>query len=115
DLLGREPGEALAPEIGKDELWAKKTKLVSGSRDWLALYQQRPTAAGGNVYKRSWIRYYVPSLKFKIDHGITADDVVVLPRIFDKQAQSWDCTFKSTDTSDFVSGQVWAKKRADFY
>ena len=115
DLLGREPGEALAPEIGKDEDWAEKTKRVSGSRDWLALYQQRPTAAGGNVFKRSWLRFYVPSLKFKIDHGIDDDNVVVLPRIFDKQAQSWDCTFKSTDTSDYVSGQVWAKKRADFY
>src|SRR5699024_4569267 len=30
DLLGREPGEALAPEIGKDEDWAEKTKRVSG-------------------------------------------------------------------------------------
>lgn len=26
-----------------------------------------------------------------------------------------DCTFKDTETSDYVSGQVWGKKRADFY
>lgn len=115
DLLGREVGEALAPEIGKDEEWAKRTKRVTGSRGWLALYQQRPTAAGGNIFLRSWIRYYVPNLQFKIDHGIDDDDVVILPRLFDKQSQSWDCTFKSTETSDYVSGQVWAKKKADYY
>ncbi len=43
------------------------------------------------------------------------DDVVILPRLFDRQAQSWDCTFKDTETSDYVSGQVWGKKRADFF
>ena len=47
--------------------------------------------------------------------GIDDDDVVILPRLFDRQAQSWDCTFKSTDTSDFVSGQVWGKKKVDYY
>lgn len=114
DLLGRNIGEALAPEIGKDEKWAEQTKVVSGSRDWAALYQQRPTPAGGNVFKRSWFKYYVPSLDKKTELGLS-DDVVILPRIFDRQAQSWDCTFKDTDTSDFVSGQVWGKKRADFY
>lgn len=41
--------------------------------------------------------------------------MVILPRLFDRQAQSWDCTFKDTETSDYVSGQVWGKKRADFY
>ncbi len=115
DLLGRKTGEALAPEIGKDEEWAERQKRVTGSRGWLALYQQRPTAAGGNVFQRSWMRYYVPDLQFKIDHGIDDDDVVILPRLFDRQAQSWDCTFKSTDTSDFVSGQVWGKKKVDYY
>ena len=34
DLLGREVGEALAPEIGKDEEWAAQTKAVTGSRGW---------------------------------------------------------------------------------
>ncbi len=114
DLLGREPGEALAPEIGKDEEWVAKTKAVTGSRGWAALYQQRPTPAGGNIFKRSWIKFYVPTLEKKIEFNL-GDDVVILPRLFDRQAQSWDCTFKDTETSDFVSGQVWGKKRADFY
>nr|DAN93145.1 MAG TPA: Large Terminase [Caudoviricetes sp.] len=114
DLLGRKPGEALAPEIGKDEEWAAKTKAVTGSRGWAALYQQRPTPAGGNIFKRSWIKFYVPTLAKKIEFNL-GDDVVILPRLFDRQAQSWDCTFKDTETSDYVSGQVWDKKRTDFY
>lgn len=114
DLLGRKEGESLAPEIGKDEKWAEKTKAVSGSRGWAALYQQRPTPAGGNVFKRSWIRFYVPTIEMKTKLGL-GDDVAVLPRLFDKQAQSWDCTFKNADTSDFVAGHVWAKKKADYY
>lgn len=114
DLLNREVGESLAPEIGKDEEWAKRTKEVSGSRGWAALYQQRPTPAGGNVFKRSWIKYYVPDIQTKVKYELD-DDVAILPRLFDREAQSWDCTFKSTETSDFVSGQVWGKKRTDFY
>ncbi|WP_413515863.1 phage terminase large subunit [Carnobacterium maltaromaticum] len=114
DLLGRKIGEPLAPEIGKDKKWAAKTKAVTGSRGWSALYQQRPTPAGGNVFKRNWIRYYVPSLEIKMRLGL-GDDVEILPRLFDKQSQSWDCTFKDTETSDFVSGQVWAKKKANYY
>lgn len=80
DLLGRKPGEALAPEIGKDEEWAAKTKAVTGSRGWAALYQQRPTPAGGNIFKRSWIKFYVPTLEKKVELNL-GDDVVILPRL----------------------------------
>lgn len=114
DLLGRKEGESLAPEIGKDEKWAEETRVVSGSRTWLALYQQRPTAAGGNIFKRSWVKYYVSTVEMKVKLGL-GDDVMVLPTQLDIQLQSWDCTFKGKETSDFVSGQVWAKRNADYY
>lgn len=114
DLLGRKEGEPLAPEIGKDEAWAARTKRVSGSRDWSSLYQQSPTPAGGNVFKRSWVKYYVPDLKTKVKLGL-GSEVAIMPDKFDKQLQSWDCTFKDTKTSDYVSGQVWAKKGIDYY
>lgn len=114
DLLSREVGEALCSELGYDEEWADQKKKDVGSRTWASLYQQRPTPAGGNIFKRSWVNYYVPSIEVKIKLGL-GDDVVILPRLFDKQAQSWDCTFKDAETSDFVSGQVWGKKKADYY
>jgi predicted phage terminase large subunit-like protein len=114
DLLGRQPGEALAPEIGKDEEWAVRTKKVSGSRTWAALYQQRPTADGGNIFKRAWAKYYVPDIETRSKLGL-GKEVAILPQQFNQQVQSWDCTFKDKDTSDFVAGHVWARSEADFY
>lgn len=114
DLLGREVGEALAPEIGKDEEWAAQTKAVTGSRGWASLYQQRPTPAGGDIFKRSWAKYYVPSIEMKVRLGL-GDDVKVMPSSFSQQTQSWDCTFKDKNTSDFVAGHVWARDEADYY
>ncbi|WP_239256674.1 phage terminase large subunit [Listeria ilorinensis] len=114
DMLGRKPGEALAPEIGKDEKWAERTKTVTGSRGWAALYQQRPSPAEGNIFKRQWIKFYVPDEEFKKKYNI-GEDVAVLQRLFDKSAQSWDCAFKDTKNSDFVAGHVWNRKKADYF
>lgn len=114
DLLGRNIGEALAPEIGKDEEWAEQTKTVSGSRDWASLYQQRPTPAGGDIFKRSWAKFYVPTIEMRLNLGL-GDDVVILPDTLDRQIQSWDCTFKNKESSDYVAGHVWGQKTADYF
>lgn len=114
DMLGREIGEPLCRELGFDEEWAAQKKTEVGSRTWAALYQQRPSPAGGNIFKREWMRYYVRTEQQKRDWGLS-DDVAVLPVHYDKFAQSWDCTFKDTSKSDFVAGGVWARKGANFY
>ncbi|WP_100331280.1 phage terminase large subunit [Bacillus xiapuensis] len=100
DALGREIEEPLCPELGFDEEWAENKKIEVGSRTWAALFQQRPSPAGGNIFNRHWWKFYMP------------ED---LPRIWDKQAQFWDCTFKDSKSSDFVVGEVWGKKQANFY
>ena len=100
DLLGRKYGEPLCPELGFDKVWAEMTKREVGSRAWEALYQQRPTAAEGNIIKRDWIKYYDNSTK---------------PDTFDEVIQSWDCAFKDTDGSDFVAGFVFGRKGPDHY
>lgn len=114
DLLGRAPGEPLCRELGFDEQWAADKKAEVGSRTWNALYQQRPSPAGGSIFKREWIRYYVRTEEQKREWGLS-DDVAALPIHFDKMAQSWDCTFKATDTSDYVAGGVWARKKAQYF
>ncbi|MGE7621706.1 phage terminase large subunit [Viridibacillus sp. NPDC096237] len=114
DMLGREIGEPLCRELGYDENWAEDKKTEVGSRTWASLYQQRPAPAGGNIFKREWVRYYVRTKEQKAEWGLS-DDVVVLPIHFDKLAQSWDCTFKDSDTSDFVAGGVWARKKAQYF
>lgn len=114
DMLGREIGEPLCRELGFDEKWAEQKKEEVGSRTWGALYQQRPSPAGGNIFKREWVRYYVRTAEQKREWGLS-DDVAVLPIHYDKLAQSWDCTFKDTSASDFVAGGVWARKQARYF
>ena len=38
-----------------------------------------------------------------------------MPEKFDQVLQSWDCTFKDSDGSDYVVGQVWGRKGPDKY
>jgi predicted phage terminase large subunit-like protein len=114
DLLGRRIGEALCPELGYNEKWAEDKKTEVGSRTWASLYQQRPAPAGGNIFKREWINFYVRTREQKNEWGLS-DDVVVLPIHFDKVAQSWDCTFKDSESSDYVAGGVWARKKAQYF
>lgn len=100
DRLGRAVGEALWPQRGFDEAWAKVTKSNVGSYVWNALYQQRPSAAEGAMLKREWWKYYDFDPKLKQ---------------WDEMAQSWDCTFKDSDGSDYVVGQVWGRIGANKY
>jgi predicted phage terminase large subunit-like protein len=97
DLLSRTIGDPLWPEHGYDTAWAEETKVAVGSQTWAALYQQRPSPVEGAMIKRGWWKYYD-----------TAPQLMTL-------IQSWDCTFKDNDTSDYVVGQVWGKVGADIY
>lgn len=101
DILGRNVGEALCPEIGKDNVWLadfkKSYTTLSGSRAWNALFQGHPTGLEGNMIKREWWQYY--------------DE---LPPI-EKWAMSVDAAFKDGDDNDFVAIQVWGKTNANMY
>lgn len=102
DILGRNVGDALFPEIGKDNEWLRDFKQAyltkEGSRTWNALMQGRPTAQEGNLIKRSWWKYYNK-----------------LPDYLDEIIQSWDCTFKDSDGSDYVAGEVWGRRLGEYY
>lgn len=53
DAMGREPGEPLWPER-YDAAALGEIKRGVGSYAWSSLYQQRPSPAGGNLFKRKW-------------------------------------------------------------
>jgi len=53
DPLGRAMGAPLWPDWEDGEQLARKRAVV-GERDWLALYQQRPTADQGTYFRREW-------------------------------------------------------------
>lgn len=57
DALGRKPGESLWPAAYATESLHRIRQAV-GSRDWSALYQQRPVPEDGDFFRREWIRFY---------------------------------------------------------
>lgn len=82
--------------------------------------QQRPQVQGGGIFKREWYRFWhwVPG----IDEPCLCEECWKAERVLPghkgprectvcpesgEDIQSWDLTFKRTDSSDFVSGQVW--------
>jgi predicted phage terminase large subunit-like protein len=93
------PEGALVPELHSIEK-LRETKSLLSDYWWSAMYQQSAKALGGNVFKETGIQYYL---------------LKDLPKKFDKVINSWDCTFKDTDGTDFVVGQVWGKAGANTY
>lgn len=93
------PEGALVPALHSLEK-LRETKALLSDYWWSAIYQQSAKALGGNVFKDVGIRYYYPK---------------DLPAKFDKVINSWDCTFKDTDGTDFVVGQCWGKLGANAY
>jgi predicted phage terminase large subunit-like protein len=94
----RKAGEALHPERYplSDLLQIKK---AIGARDWNALYQQHPVPDGGALFNAKWLKHW---------------SAATLPTM-DRIIESWDMTFKDGAHSDFVVGQVWGKKGANYY
>lgn len=111
DPLGRQPGEALCPARFDEKAYAKM-KMVMGEVSFSALQQQRPTPASGLIFQSDQIRYYTTA-----DHPIQEKDGSFVPVMnmgrWDEIFQSWDMSFKDEGDSDYVSGQVWARRGAD--
>lgn len=105
DPLGRKPGDALCPELGKGNDWLKDFKPAyikdpeGGAAAWAAMFQCNPRIEGGNIVKRDWFKYYKPN---DIEEwGTTLISV--------------DAAFKGNDDSDFVAMTVWSKLGASYY
>ena len=106
DPLGRQPGDSLCPELGKDNAWLADFKRSyindpagGGPRAWTALYMCSPRIEGGNLVHRDWWRTYDP------------DET----KLFGTEVISVDAAFKDAETNDYVSIQVWGKLRNDYY
>ena len=99
DEKHRKKGEALHPErYSLAKLEAIRQTL--GAYEWAALYQQHPVPKEGATFKLDNFRRY---------------NEKNIPVSFDRILGSWDMTFKDKKDNDFVVGQVWGKKGADFY
>ena len=111
----QEHGELLWPErFGPMEIETLKVSL--GSYAAAGQLQQRPSPAGGGLFKRHWFRYFqprganLPPVIVKLPDGTQTSIVAIeAPVRVDEQIQSWDCAFKDLETSDYVVGQVWGR------
>lgn len=95
-----EEGQLLWPEYKNEEEVAQQEKDMGGRESAVvaAQLQQRPAPAKGLLFERAWFRYWKD-----------------LPEKFDYVVDSWDCTFKDTEKSDYVVGQRWGAKGAKFF
>lgn len=109
DVLGRQPGEFMISARGRTEAQWEATKTATSSRIWSALYQGKPSPDSGDIFQRSWWkRFDSPIWHQEPDGSYVVSDAMEL-------IQSWDMTFKDSSSSDFVVGQVWARKGNNAY
>lgn len=105
DPLGRAPGEALCPELGKDNKWladfepAYLNDPEGGRAAWNAMFLCSPIIDGGNIVQREWFKFYDP--KDISEWGTTIISV--------------DAAFKGGENNDFVAITVWSKLGTDYY
>lgn len=91
-----EHGELVFPERF-DRKFVDRRKFSLTPKIYAALYQQRPTVEGGNIFKRKDFRFYkaLPTLEYMM--------------------LSVDATFTDTAKSDFVAFGVWGVAGKDKY
>ena len=110
DPLGRQVGEWLKSARKRTTAqWEAIRKRVS-VRVWNALYQGRPSAAEGSIFKRHWWQFYDAPM-----WTVNPDGTHTIPEGSGQLILSWDMTFKDSKGSDFVVGQVWLQRGANVY
>jgi len=92
-----------------------------------AQLQQRPQAAEGSIFRRSYWRFWAPK-------GPVVEEPCLCPKCWDAEQsvhatgrlcttlpdagfdlQSWDMAFKGKQTSDFVAGGSWRAMGGNFF
>lgn len=91
-----EDGELVCPNRFGDDYYDEEKK---DPYRWAALYQQKPTPAGGSIIKRNWIQFYnVPPMDQ-----------------FDQMLISADLALEDKDESDFSVFTIWGRRDARYF
>lgn len=110
----RQIGESLWPNRYGNATDLETVKLSAGSYTWSSLYQQRPSPPGGLIFNRNWWGVS-DSTEKDTRNQFYNEDPITLQDLMDVIVQSWDCTFKDSDGTDYVVGQVWGKRGPNYY
>lgn len=94
----RREGEALWPErFGLAEL--ARIRAAVGERVFASLYQQKPSAAEGVIFRREWWNTYTPPPECQLIRVV----------------QSWDTAFKEGAQNDFSVCTTWGVSESCYF
>jgi len=114
DPLGRAEGEYMVSARGRTRKQWIQRERTAGTRTFASLYQGRPTPDTGNLFPvDAWARYTTPLWIVRSDGARIVPEANRDPDM--ELVQSWDFTFKDTEHSDFVVGQVWLRRGVHAY
>lgn len=101
DSLGRPPGAPLWPDRYPAPV-LEETRRVVGEYYWSAQYQQRPTPAGGRIFKREWFRTFVD-----LADGYQLGETLI-PKSRCRRFCTVDLAVSTKTSADFTVIATWA-------
>lgn len=100
-IINKKETESLWPNfMSLDAVLKIKNSEAMTPRNWYSLWLQKPMVDSGNIFTEQML------LRWKAS---------TLPGKFEKIIMSWDMSFKDTDQSDYVVGQIWGKRSPNIY
>jgi predicted phage terminase large subunit-like protein len=110
-LADRPVGTALFPER-YDERELERIQVTMSPLSFSALYQQRPSSAEGNLFKRDWWNYWTEG----VPPVVQGKRIIRKPKKFVRVYHFVDSAFKTGIANDFSVCATWAKDdRENFY
>lgn len=104
DALGREPGEELVSAQNRKPGYFHKLSSSLSQYVWLSLFQQRPTAAEGGIFKRGDWRFWQPGA----DGKVLVVDGHPFPLIDCMRFVTIDLAASLRTSADYTVAAAWA-------
>ena len=131
DAIGRKTGDALWPtKYGRPRL--DRIRKTVGTREWNALYQQKPLPEGGGIVDIEWFKKYpwtswqyvmCPNMEFSknkfagekyrryLKHKLDSGEISPVNTI----VNSWDTAFKEQQINDPSACTTWGLAQDRYY
>lgn len=118
DIAGRQRGEALwhdkypIPTL-------EKIKKTSGTREWNALYQQKPISEESSIVNLDWFQRYGyhdwATFRAVVRTGAPVEELTKFQFQFRQIVCSWDSAFKEKELNDPSACTIWGVTDIAYY